>query len=301
MENQLDLNKLRIFKEVVQEGSFTKAANNLKQPKSRISRTISGLEKELGAQLIIRTTRQLQLTQVGQDLYSRLGPILNDLQGTIESVMNDSTEVSGLIRITVPEDIGMELFGKFCREFTQLYPKVQIALHASNTVVDLVKNQIDIALRINLGKAKDSTMIQKQVGIVDMAFVMTPENFKKYGLIKVDDLEKIPSISYDAFDGKALSTKLTRRNETKTIKLKSTFTANNFFIIRSMALDGAGVAHIPSFLVRDHIMKGELVQVFKDWKHVENSLQILIPPQKKMHIKVRKFVDFITPKLMQYF
>lgn len=301
MIDKLDLNKLRVFREVVQEGSFTKAAQNLKQPKSRISRTISSLEKELGVQLIIRTTRQIQLTQVGQDMYQRLGPILRELENTVDTVMNDSNDVSGSIKITVPEDIGMELFSKFCREFTQIYPKVQIGLHASNSIVDLVKQSIDVAVRINFGKSKDSTMIQKSVGQVETIMVMTPENFKKYSPTKLEDIEKIPYISYDSFEGKNPFMKLTRKNETRTLKLKPVFSTNNFFIIRSMVLDGAGMAHIPSFLVRDHLLSGQLVQVFKDWKHPGNSLQILIPHQKKMHIKIRKFIDFITPKLMQYF
>lgn len=103
MENTYNLNKLMVFQAVVQAGSFTKAALNLKQPKSRISRIISSLEKELGVQLIYRTTRQFQLSDAGIELFKRLSPLLNEIKNSLDVVTSESSEMSGIIRITAPD------------------------------------------------------------------------------------------------------------------------------------------------------------------------------------------------------
>src|SRR3989344_2676196 len=102
----MDLNKLHIFRDVVQAGSFTKGALQLKLPKSRVSRIISALERDLGVQLIYRTTRQFQLTQAGLELFNRLNPILHELKNTLDIVTTDEDELLGLIKVTVPEDLG---------------------------------------------------------------------------------------------------------------------------------------------------------------------------------------------------
>lgn len=294
-----DLNKLEIFREVAQSGSFTKAAKILKLPKSKISRHISSLEKDLGAQLIYRTTRQFQLTQAGVELYEKISPLLKELGNTLENLQTDSQEISGLIKITLPEDIAVELLGKVCHEFMLQNPKVQIALHATNAVVDLVKDNIDIAVRV--GKVKDSTMIQKKLGHVDVACVMSPRLYQKFRPTKLEDLEKIPYMPYEYQNLKPQNLKVFKATESKTLKLRPNFASNNFFVLRSMVIQDTGFAFIPTFLVREQILKGELIQVFKDWKIDTYPLQILIPQQKEVPKRIRKFLDFLMPRMMLYF
>lgn len=299
MATDLDLNKLYVFRELALAKSFTKAAQNLKQPKSRISRSISALEKEMGVQLIYRTTRSFELTHSGQLLFSQLSPLLNELKATIERVVSDTNEIAGVIKVTAPEDVSSEILGPFCQEFLELYPKVQIKIHASNTVVDMVKEQIDLAVRI--GRAKDSTLIQKKIGTVDLELVMSPELYQKYLPRKLEDLEKIPLLAYEDFKSPLSTLKVTKGRESKILKMKPHLTSNNFFLIRRMVLRGAGFAQLPSFLVRDQIMKGELVPVFKEWKLEGMPLQLLIPQQKEVPVRIRKFIDFLTPRLAPYF
>ena len=294
-----DLNKLEIFKEVVIAGSFTKAAKTLKQPKSRISRQIASLERDLGVQLIYRTTRQFQLTQTGQELYERIFPILTELNNTLDNLNSEAQEVSGVIKLTVADDIGSELMGKICREFMDLYPKVQIGLHTGNQVVDLVKDSIDVAIRIS--KTKDSTMSQKKLGSVEMVFVLSPALYKKYDLRKLEDLEKIPFMAFESLTLRPQVLKVSNTKETRTLKFKPIFGSNNFLVLRSMALQDAGLVQIPSFLAQNYIQRGELIQVFKEWKTEGTPIQILYPQQKEMPLRIRKFIDFIAPKLMQYF
>lgn len=298
-ETDIDLNKLMVFKELALAKSFTKAAEQLKQPKSRISRTISSLEKELGVQLIYRTTRSFQLTQSGSRLLSQLTPILSDLKSSLEMVVSDTNEIAGEIHLTTPEDIATELLGHICQEFMELYPKVQIKIYASNVVMDILKDQFDLAIRI--GKQKDSSLIQKKLGTVDMEMVMAKDLYQKFKPRRLEDLEKIPFLSYENAQGKVIPPKFTKGKETKSLKLTPRFSCNNFFLIRLMTLRNAGFAMIPAFLVRDAIVKGDLIPVFREWKNEGLPIQIMIPQQKEIPPRIRKFIDFLAPKLMPYF
>lgn len=295
----IDLNKLNVFRELALSGSFTKAAIKLKSPKSRVSRIISSLEKELGVQLIHRTTRQFQLTGPGMHLSEHLNGMMSELSSTLEATISQTQEISGPIRITSPDDISTELLGKYCYEFNSLYPQVNFTIFSSTTVIDLVDQKIDIAIRV--GKAKDSSMIQKPLGKVELTLVMSPGFFQKHPLKNIDELQKIPYLTYEGIGQKPLTYKMTYKNQSKSLKFNPVFSSNNFFLIRDMVLKGVGAAYIPTFLVRDAMAKGELISVFKEWKVEGLPIQILFPPQKEISARVRKFVDFITPKLMNYF
>lgn len=297
--DHVDLNKLRVFKEVVLTGSFSKAAAKLRQPKSRISRHIASLEHELGVQLIFRTTRQFQLTQAGNELFQKATPLLNELANALEEVSLDSDEVKGLLRITVPEDVGTELMGNWCAEFMSLYPKVQIGLHASNQIVDLVKESIDVAIR--MGRTKDSTMIQKKIGTLETVFVASPDFLKRAGgIARLDHLENLPFLAFSNPGQKLHTARVSNGKETRSLRLSSAFSSNNFFVLRSMALNGAGFTWLPAFLARDHLNDGALVQLFREWRFDSTPVSILMPHQKETPLRVRKFIDFVTLRLQQH-
>ena len=297
MEN-IDLNQLRVFNKVVTSGSFSKAATLLKQPKSRVSRNILALERDLGVQLIYRTTRQFKLTEAGKDLFEKTNPALNGLYNSLDEVGVDSAEVSGLIKVTVPEDLGSELIGGFGLEFAQEHPKVQLMIHASNQYVDLVKDSIDLAVRI--GKIKDSSMLVRKVGEVERVFVVSADLFRKHPFKKINELDKIPFLSA-ALTGVRGNVKINKGQEVKELIPSTNFMSNNHFILRTMALGGHGVALIPKFLVTEAINRGELIQVYKDWKIDSVPIQILIPHQKEVPRKIRKLSEFLILKLAKYF
>lgn len=295
--SRLDLNRLQVFREVVLAGSFSKAAAQLRQPKSRISRHIAALEKQLGTQLIYRTTRHFRLTKVGEELFQKASPLLSELTSTLDTVSSDAVEISGSLKVTVPEDIGVELMGQLCHEFLELYPKVQIHLHTSNQYVNLVEQSVDVAIRV--GKAKDSSMIQKKLGHLGLVFVASPEFKKRRGLKTLEDLESLPFLAFAESDSDTVRVTLSSQQKTRTLKLHPAFVANNFFTLRDMAIRGSGFARIPILLAREPIRSGFLVELFSEWQMESHLLQILIPQQKEIPLRIRKFMDFMTLKLSQ--
>lgn len=295
----IDLNRLGIFNSVVLAGSFSKAALILKQPKSRVSRQIASLEAELGVQLIYRTTRQFELTPAGRELFQEVSPVLADLNGRLEQVRSIADEVKGPVKISVPEDIGVELMGRLCKEFMELHPKVQIDLHVGNQKVDLVKDSFDIALRI--GKVDDSTMMQRKIGRVDLQLVMSPSCRSRFNLHRLEDLEKVPFLAFSAVHPRNIPILVRRKREERRLNLSQVFSTNNFFVLRDMAIAGAGLTCLPPFLLESAIASGDLQVVFRDWSTDGSPIQILTPQQKEMPLRIRTFSDFLSEKLSPYF
>ncbi|MGZ6265206.1 MAG: LysR family transcriptional regulator, partial [Bdellovibrionota bacterium] len=208
MAQELDLNRIELFREVVLAGSFSKAAARLSMPKSRVSRHIAALEHDLGIALIYRTTRQFRLTQAGTDLFQRTAPLLKELQSTLEQVSSGAEEIAGLIKVTVPEDIGSELIGRICHDFLSLYPRVEIGVQASNQIVDLVKDSIDVAVRI--GPARDSSMIRRKIGNVGLILVASPEFLSRNGTpLRLEQIEKLPFLSFGSIGQSRQTLKMT--------------------------------------------------------------------------------------------
>ena len=143
-------------------------------------------------------------------------------------------------------------------------------------------------------------MIQKKIGSIELIAVMSPEVWQKYAPKKLEDLEKIPYLVFDARDLKTRNEKFFNKKVEKTLRLKPSFGSNNFFVLRSMALESAGLTFIPTFLAREAIRDGKLLHIFKEWQYDLTPVSILIPHQKEVSKKVRKFIDFIAPRLMQY-
>lgn len=294
--DSIDLNRLTIFKEVALAGSFSKAAAKLRQPKSRISRNMAALERELGVQLVYRTTRQFQLTPAGQDLFSHALPLLRELESTVEKVATGAEDIAGPLRISVPEDIGVELMGDICSSFLRRYPRVMIDVHVGNQFVDLVRDAFDIALRI--GRLQDSSLIQRRVGQITMAPYLSPTLRDRYGgRLKPDDLREVPYLQFASSSGPMRTLKLNRGNESKMITTSPIFSANNFFVLRSLAIAGQGFTIMPQFLVQEALKDGRLVPALKDWALEGSPVQVVMPQQREVPMRTKAFVEHLTETL----
>ncbi len=293
---EVDLNRLQIFKVVVLSGSFSKAGLSLKMPKSRISRQISALEKELGVPLIYRTTRSFQLTAAGRELFQRALPVLTDLESVVQAVGETKTHMEGTVRFTVPEDVGVELMAALCHEFMLAHPKVEIDLIVENRRVDLVGEGVDLALRI--GKTKDSTLTAKKVGEVRLGVYASPLLFQRFAKpARIDELKLLPFLSF--FGRGEQELKVKGPKGVTSLRVTPIFNCNNFFVLKKMALAADGFALIPSYLVRDEVASGALVPLFRDWKAHEVPVQLIYPPQKNMPARLRTLIDFMARRLAE--
>lgn len=296
MKRSFDLNRLSIFKEVVLAGSFTKAAELLRQPKSRVSRNIASLEKELGVPLIYRTTRQFQLTAAGHDLFQSVAPLLNTLSSSVDRVSSNSNEISGTIKVTVSEDVGVELMGTFCHEFMTLFPRVKVLLHASNELVDVVKESFDVALR--MGAHRENATNYKCIGQTHLYFVASPQLLARVSHpLRLEDLQNLPFLAFESVNQNRQSMKITNGREVRSVQLKPVFQSNNFFVLREMAKLGSGFTILPPFVARECLSSGTLMHALKGWTTEPSSVSIVTQRIAEQPLRVKKFVEFLTRKL----
>ncbi|MFS4460923.1 LysR substrate-binding domain-containing protein [Bdellovibrio sp. HCB2-146] len=295
---QLDLNQIRTFIKIVQAGSFTKAAEVLRQPKSRVSRRMAALEKELGVQLIYRTTRQFQLTEIGRQFFERGRNLIEGLESLSSEISETTSEVSGLIRITASDDMGILYLPALLDEFCQVYPQVRFEILLTQSYVDLVKESVDVALRI--GALKDSSLKVRKIGNVKSIFVASPGFLERYR--QIEDLSMIHQWPFLSLKQQE-KLDVYRDSDSKkiTLKVKPTFSSNNPSMLVPLAVRGRGLGFVPEFLCREHIRSGRLVHVLKNLRSDEVPISLVTPDQKEVPLKVRKFIEFAAKRLKELF
>lgn len=298
MRLNIDLNRTYLFIKIVEAGNISKAAAILNEPKAKLSRNLALLEEELGVQLVYRTTRQFKLTEAGMSFYQNSKEHMDALIEASLGLQNNEEQVSGLLRITAPNDIGVHVVTKIVNEFTAIYPKVTFELIYTNDLLDLVKMGVDIAFRV--GNLKDSSMIQKKVTNLEFFLASSPKYLARTSSITdIEQLKQHPTIGFTSSNSG--DWKLSSRNKKITLKLKHKITANNFFTIRDLVKEGHGIAYLPKFLCLPQLASGEIVQILKQWGDEGSPLQITVPHQKKISKKVRTFMDFAAKKYFEYF
>ena len=282
-----DLNEMAIFAIVVNTGSFTKAADKLKLPKSTVSRKVSQLEKRVGVRLINRTTRNLKPTETGKLYYSQCLKMLEQAEEADRIVSNMQAEPSGLLRISTPLSFGTPFFIKVIKRFLEKYPKVNIEIIADNKQVDLLENEVDIAFRI--GPLSDSSLIARNIGTARLSLCATPEYLAKHGMPEtIQDLEKHTCISHPVSPWifQTPSGALEYQPPSRMI-------ANDMEMIRNMTKQGFGIGAVPQILISDDLTDESLIPVLPDYPFQDRTFYVVYPSRREPPSKVVAFTDFI--------
>lgn len=291
---QFDLNHLVVFEKIAETGSLTKAAQSLNLPKSRVSRILSSLERDLGVQLIHRTTRHLQLTDLGRRFYSNSQGPLTGLIEAARDLSECNNEIMGLIRMTAAEDFGLSLLPPLIDEFNRLYPKVSFEVVLAQESLNLVQESIDVAVRI--GALKDSRMKAQKVGDIQMILVASPEFVEtRAPMNQLSDLLNAPCLGFSVTQNRGWT--FTNGREKKTLKIEPLISSNNPGFALKLALRGRGIALVPDYLCHDHLKNGQLVHLFRSWRGEQVPVSLVFPYQKQLPPHVRRFADFLIGKL----
>ncbi len=281
----MDLNLIRTFAKVSELGSFTRAAKELNQPKSRVSRAISRLESDLGVELVRRTTRRTNLTTAGEDFYQRVYLLISQLEQEVDYANEYKDEVEGLLRITAPEDLSQTIVAKIIAAFNSRYPKVKIKIIISNDYLDLTKENIDLAFRA--GKAKDSNLIQRKLFDTHLVTVASKKYLQTYGHPNtLEDLKKHRVMLFGEIESEKIFGK-----KAKNLKIDSFLRTDSFPMLLQMALQHQGITVIPAIICNEQVKSGELQLVFPENNTGKSPINLVYPPTKNMPKKTRAFID----------
>lgn len=285
---------MRIFRQVVEQGGFSAAAEALDISHTVVSRQVRQLEESLGAQLLNRTTRRLALTEVGQEYYRRCIDILELVADASRVVTHHQARPAGILRINAPMAFGTLELSKWLPQFLRQYPELGVDIVCNDRFVDLITEEFDVGLRITR-TLPDSTLIAKKLTHSDLLLVAAPAYLQQHGTPLT--LENLATHNYLAYSLALQTSDLSltdRAGQMHQVCMRGNFQANSGVVVTDAVRAGLGITAAATFVIHEDLRRGDLVRVLPDYQLQARDLYVLYPQNRHMSPKVRVFVDFVT-------
>jgi DNA-binding transcriptional LysR family regulator len=284
--------------QVAETGSLSRAAEALDLSNAAASRHLSALEERLGARLVERNTRRLYLTDTGQEFFGRAKSILRDLKDAESVAKATSLNPTGVLRISASLSFSLHHVAPLLREYTQRYPNVTVHIESANRYMDIIDNNIDVAIRTREIEP-DSNITIRRLGETRRILAASPRYFAQHGVPKtLEDLQQHKMLIYTHANNPN-ELRFTRNGETRTVTVKGLLDANDGQILRAAALDGLGILVQPSYILYEDIVAGRLVPVLDEWDLPRLTVNLAYPSRKHLSAKVRTFIDFMAEHFLK--
>ncbi|WP_111976929.1 LysR family transcriptional regulator [Algibacillus agarilyticus] len=281
-----------IFVEVVNGGSFTKAADNTQHSTSYISKEIAKLEARLGLRLLNRTTRSLSLTAEGELYFQQCQQIIYDAEQAERLISGAQQNPKGKLRISCPVSFGLSHLQPVIAQFLAQYPDITLDLDLDDRKVDIIAEGFDLVIR-GTELLNDSSLISRQFLNSRVLTVATPDYIKRHGMPqKPEDLVNHTVLSYRYLKSPNIWNFIDKAGNEQLIELKSRVITNSPQMQLSLCLASQGIIRMPDFNLGQHLETGELVEIFSDLPYRQVNMYLVYPSRKHMSSKVRCFIDF---------
>ena len=294
---QFNLNRLVYFSAVVDTGSFTRASDRLGVSKTVVSQQIARLEEEIGASLLIRTTRRVEPTEAGVSLHERCLRILREADDAYSELAQNNAEPRGMLRITAPNDYGHSVIAPLTAAFCAKYPSCQVDLVLTDSRIDPVLNQIDLAIRV--GWLESSGLRARRVGEFAQFLVASPHLAELGKVRQPEDIESLPYVANTALKNPLMWDFEHDINGKQPVQVHARLSVNTTPAAMSVACEGAGVSVLPDFLVEKELASGGLVHVLPEWRLPSGGIYVVYPAMRFRPPKVTAFVEMLTKKIRQ--
>ncbi len=301
MHPSVDLNLLRAFLGVYDVGNFSVAATKLGVPRSTLSRAVATLEEQLGVTLFQRTTRRVTATDAASALYHRVASHVAAVEASFSDLPDAEEAPSGTLRVTATAEFGAMLLAEAVARFTQRYPKVRVEARLSMTVLDLVKENIDVAIRFVGKPLRDSTLVVRKIGRIAAYIYASPQYLARRGTPRTPaDLHEHDRVDFLGSPPLRLS------DGTKRVEVKpgpkadvTRIDADSLWFMRETLKAGGGIGQLPSFLADPDVAAGNLVHVLPRWVTRAGTVYFVHPASKHVPPRVTAFRDLIIDLLRQ--
>lgn len=290
------------FARVVETGSFTKAAETLHMSKTSVTQLVQQLEARLRVRLINRTTRKLNVTADGTVYYDRVVRLLADMDDAETSLSTASASPRGRLRIDVPSPLARMILVPALPEFHARYPDIQIDMGVSDRIVDLIDENVDCVVRG--GELSDQSLIARRVGDLQLGVFAAPSYLEYAGVpLHPRELEeahhRIVGFLW-ARTGKAVPYAMRRGDESVRVHGRYVLAVDDGNAYLAAGLAGMGVLWLPHYMSQTHHARGELVQLFADWKLDPMPLYLAFPPNRHVSTKLRVFIDWVVELMARH-
>ncbi len=287
---------MRMFVRAVDLGSLSAVAREFETTQPTISKIISGLEAEMGARLLTRSTAALACTEQGERFYGRARQMIEAYDEAQADVRGLVERPEGRLRVAAPVSFGVLHLNALVLEFMANYPDIEVDVTLNDRFIDLAVEGVDVALRI--GGALPPDVVARRIAVFPRAVVGTPAYLQAHPAIRrPQDLARHPYLRFAWLaEGDALT--LTHRDgRQETVIVQARYRVNNSLAVRDSLLAGAGVGLAPDWLVGDLLAQGRLQRVLPAWCASPHELFVLYPPRKYQPLRARLFIEYVTKRL----
>lgn len=297
MKNDLDLNSLLLVQALADSGSFTAAAERLGSSKTHISLQIKALEQRLGVALFRRTTRQVNLTAEGIQLVERCLPLLDQLRDELTHISQTEGVLSGTLVISAPEDYTNRVLVPCCLAFQRRHPHLQLELRSSDQVQDMIKQGIDLSIRI--GWLQDSSLKAQRLGDFQQWLLAAPAYLATFAPPQQpEDLKTMQLIAFTLLPTPQ-QWRFVRDQHKVELRLPSVVKTSSTQTVTALLLHGAGIGVLPDYSAKTMLQQGLLQRVLPDWQLPSGGIYAVYPPGPHRPAKVRQFMAFLQQYLLE--
>ncbi len=291
---KLDLNAIALFNAVAEHGGFSAAARQLDMPVSTVSRKVAELEAALGVQLLVRSTRAVRLTELGQQYHERCARSLHLLEDASSELSESSGRISGRLRVTAPPTLHQFLIPVF-GEFQALHRGVSIDVHLSPRRISAVRDNVDVLFRI--GPIGDESLIARALIQYRNVVCASPLYLRAAGPLQhPQDLAQHRCLAW-ASRGKVMPWSFVGSVESHTITPPATLSGNDYAMLQAAAEAGQGVTELPPVVGGQSLFAGKLKRVLPTWQLPLRTMYLLYPAHLRPSPLVRRFRDHCVERL----
>lgn len=279
--------KISSFIKVVDENGFAAAARKEGISTPAISRKVAALERELGAQLLLRTTRQIKLTEIGEDYYRQCKKILNELTDAETVIAESKNEAMGELRIVANRYFAIIHLLPTLPEFMRQNPKLRIHFQLAERFPNLEKEGIDILFGVSIEGS--SELVRRRVATTRYVLCASPNYLKKMGMPeRPHDLVKHHYITHSM----RKPDDVVLFKDGKEIHVNPTLWLNDSYAMRECALQDMGIVNLHDYMVADAIQEGKLVEILQEYQEPQKNVYLYYRQSRYLQPKIRKFIDF---------
>ncbi len=289
------LEQITTFLAVAEGGSFADAARRLNVAPSSVTRTVSDLEQRLGVQLLVRTTRRVSLTQAGTAFRAQVQPLIGGLVRAQDDVRAYQTSLKGTLRVSAPLSFGLHRLAEALLAFRAQTPDVELAISLTDRFVDILTDDLDMALRIS-GVPTDRSTIWRKIAPVPRSLIAAPAYLASHGTPQTPaDLMHHTALAYAHLaDGDTWQLTDPHSGLTEPVRVPSLLTCDNGDLLVQLAIAGQGIALLPDFLLRDAIAAGQLTRLLPGWRPPDIWLTAYFPPYQRLPAALDRFTACIA-------
>lgn len=289
---------IAVFVQVVESGSFSAAARKLGSTPSSVSRSISRLERELGCKLLVRTTRKLRLSEAGNGVFQRAASMMDAARDVMAQGGTASHAPQGRVTLGVPKAVGRFVIHPLMEEFLTRYPQVDICLRLEDRYMDLIDDEVDLALRIT--DSPSPGLYGKPLMPIEHLLCATPDYLARHGTPETPQAlrhHSCISLGETATDARW---KFRRDGKSVVVQTYGRYAANHTGVRLDAVKRHLGIGSLPRFTASDALAAGEIVQVLPEWEFISSysgRLWLLWSTGRHMPAKIRALIDYLTEKL----